>query len=71
MQFNWLSGMEILSNVIGLIPEALGPVLEVARKEFPTPYIPLNFIKEILRLAHEELKEESSPQQLESPHSER
>lgn len=58
-------------EVLGLIPEALGPVLEVAGKEFPSPNVPLNFIKEILRLAHEELKAESSLQQLKTPHPER
>ena len=49
-------------EVIGLIPEALGPILEIAGKEFPNPNMPLNFFREIIRLAHEELKEESSCQ---------
>ena len=57
-------------EVIGLIPEALGPVLEVAGEEFPSPNVPLNFIKEILRLAHKELEEESSLQQQEPSHLE-
>ena len=49
-------------EVIGLIPEALGPILEIAGKKFPNPNVPLNFFREIIRLAHEELKEESSCQ---------
>jgi hypothetical protein len=40
----------------------LGPILEIAGKEFPNPNMPLNFFREIIRLAHEELKEESSCQ---------
>lgn len=46
-------------EVIGYVPEALGPVLEVARKEFPSPLVPFNFFKEILRQAIAELKKES------------
>ena len=45
-------------DVIGLIPEALEQVLEIAREEFPSPLVPFNCFKEILRRAHEELKEE-------------
>ncbi len=47
-------------DVIGLILEALGPILEIAGKKFPSPNVPLNFIREIIRRAHEELKEGSS-----------
>lgn len=57
-------------DVIGLIPEALEPVLEIARKEFPSPLVPFNCFKEILRRAHQELKEEYLLKQSESPHSE-
>ena len=39
-------------EIIGLIPEALEPVLEIARKEFPSPLVPFNCFKEILRRAH-------------------
>src|SRR3972149_7501532 len=35
-------------EVIGLVLEALEPVLEVARKEFPNPLVPFNVFKEIL-----------------------
>ena len=47
-------------EIIGLIPEALEPVLEVARKEFPSPLVPFNCFKEILQQAITELKRESS-----------
>ena len=47
-------------EVIGCLPEALEPVLEVARREFPSPLVPFNFFKEILRQAIMELKKELS-----------
>lgn len=42
------------------ISKALGPVLDVAGEEFPSPVLALNYLKRTLKKAFEELKEESS-----------
>lgn len=47
-------------EVIGYIPEAMEPVIEVAKNEFPSPLVPYNFLREILRQAIIELKKEVS-----------
>lgn len=49
-------------EVIGDIPDALGPVLDVAKNEFPNPLIPITLFKGILTYAIKELKEESGRQ---------
>ena len=49
-------------DVIGDIPDALGPVLDVAKNEFPNPLIPITLFKEILTYAIKELKDESGRQ---------
>jgi len=49
-------------EVIGDIPDALGPVLDVAKNEFPNPLIPITLFKGILTYAIKELKEESGQQ---------
>jgi hypothetical protein len=49
-------------DVIGDIPDALGPVLDVAKKEFPSPLVPVTLFKGILTFAVKELKEESGRQ---------
>jgi hypothetical protein len=48
-------------EIISDIPDALGPVLEVAKKEFPNPLIPVTLFREILRRAANELR--SAPAQ--------
>jgi len=44
-------------EVIGNIPDALEPVLEVAKSEFPNPLVPISLLREIFRRAVEELKD--------------
>lgn len=53
-------------EVFGLIPEVLEPVIEIAREKFPNPNVPLHFVRELLRLAYQEIKEEISPGRRES-----
>ena len=47
-------------EVISDIPDALGPVLEVARNEFPNPLVPITLFAEIVRRAAKEIKETSA-----------
>jgi hypothetical protein len=46
-------------DVIANLPDVLEPVLKVASKEFPSPVVPINFLKFILGRAIDELREES------------
>lgn len=50
-------------DVIADIPEALRPVLDVAKDELPNPLVPVTFLGGILARAIKELKEESRRQQ--------
>jgi len=45
-------------DVVGDIPDALGPVLNVAKSEFPSPLVPITLLKGILAFAIKELKQE-------------
>ena len=53
-------------EVISHVPDALEPVLDVAKSEFPNPLIPVTLFKEILASAIRELREESKRAQ---PHN--
>src|SRR4030042_6399333 len=54
-------------EVISDIPDALGPVLEFAKNEFPSPLIPVMLLKEVLRRATNELKNASAQKAESSP----
>ena len=42
------------------MPAAFDPVFEIAKKEFPSPLVTLNFLKAIMTHAVKELKDEST-----------
>jgi hypothetical protein len=42
------------------IPTAFDPVFEIAKKEFPSPLVSLNFLKAIMTHAVKELKDEAA-----------
>jgi DNA-directed RNA polymerase subunit RPC12/RpoP len=47
-------------EVLTCIPAAIEPVLYIAKKEFPSPLVPISTLVQILKCATEELQSQSS-----------